>query len=201
MTRPDPQAAEVGAAEQLPTGVTDSVLIHACVAGDQRAWESLVRRYERLVYAIARKLGLSNELASDVAQEVFTILVRQLPGLQHQQALPKWLMTTTRRVALRMAQRQRRHAPTNLDAMPDLAALTPSEGFGDLERLELTHRLDVAMEELSARCRDLLVALTRQDGSSYAHISAQLGMPAGSIGPTRARCLAKLLELMRENSV
>src|SRR5262245_58224195 len=97
------------------SGKDDAELIRACITGDQRAWEMLVKRHERLVYSVPRRLGLSNDLIDDVFQETFVVLLRQLPSLQHHQALPQWLITTARRIAIRLVQRLRRATKVDVD--------------------------------------------------------------------------------------
>ncbi|MCA9284710.1 MAG: sigma-70 family RNA polymerase sigma factor, partial [Phycisphaerales bacterium] len=95
---------------------------------------------------------------------------------------------------LRLAARQRQQQhplPQSLGAVDDAA----------LERLELTHQVHDALEELGGRCRDLLLALVRADKTPYTAIAQELEMPVGSIGPTRARCLARLLGLLRSRGV
>src|SRR5262245_35054147 len=110
----------------------DAELIRACIAGDQRAWEALVKRHERLVYSVPRRLGLSNDLIDDVFQETFVVLLRQLPSLQHHQALPQWLITTARRIAIRLAQRQRRSTTLSVDER----SMSATEMLEQHERLE-----------------------------------------------------------------
>ena len=86
----------------------DARLVERCLAGDARAWELLVRRYERLVYAVARSYHLSDTDLGDVFQEVFAALVRGLPRLREARALCRWLSSTTDRIARATALRSRR---------------------------------------------------------------------------------------------
>lgn len=168
----------------------DRDLIRACLAKDQRAWTTLVKKYERLVYAIPRRLGMPNEVVEDTFQEVFAILVRSLPSLQHEAALPQWLATTTRRVAMRLVQRHRKQQLLR----PGAEEEDPREAS---ERWEAIAKVSEAIQLLEPSCRDLLMALTRDSETSYAEIAAQLSIPIGSIGPRRARCLTKLLRHLR----
>jgi RNA polymerase sigma factor (sigma-70 family) len=145
---------------------------------------------------------MSQEIVDETFQEVWTVLLRRLGSLQHEQALPQWLITTARRIALRAAQRARRLDARRSEELPDQAHY----GNGDLrggdrgdhfvERVERSHQVADALDRLDPGCRELLVALTRSDETSYAQISRQLGMPIGSIGPKRARCLERLLQFL-----
>jgi RNA polymerase sigma factor (sigma-70 family) len=167
----------------------DSELIAACQLRDPRAWATLVDRASPLVFAIARRCGLTDTDAEDVAQAVFTALLGSLESLRDPRAFWGWLATTTRREAVRVSQRRRREA-TGADA--ESAAAAP--GTGDLEELAAVRR---ALGDLGGRCRDLLEALFfRSDGADYDAIARALDLPVGSIGPTRRRCLAKLMELL-----
>lgn len=171
----------------------ESELVQACVAGDQRAWRELVERYGPLVHAVSRRLGLPDDLVEDAFQETFTILLRQLPRLERPEGLVNWLATTARRVGMRLAERRRRHARHAGNAVSVGPA---SIDDPTLERLELVQRVMLALNSLGERCRDLLLALTRPAAPSYGAIAEELRMPIGSIGPTRARCLARLMELV-----
>jgi RNA polymerase sigma factor (sigma-70 family) len=171
----------------------DATLVAACIDGDQLAWRELVRRYGRLVYSIAHECGLGEDDSRDVFQTVFAALVDQLPRLRDRQSVAKWLITTTHRTAWRRSRRNDVTAP--LDGVPDHDERPPPELIAQLERQQLVR---MAMERMDERCRSLLEALyVQQGGSSYADVSRRLNMPVGSIGPTHARCLRKLLELVR----
>jgi RNA polymerase sigma factor (sigma-70 family) len=175
---------------------TDSELISRCRSGDQRAWSMLIERYERLVYSVPRRLGVSAEIADETFQEVWAVLLRRLGTLQHEQALPQWLITTARRIALRAAHRARSRTMHSLEAIEVAGAHDESSEAAFVERVERAQQVADALDRLDAPCRDLLVALTRGELSSYAEIARQTGMPIGSIGPKRARCLARLVRLL-----
>lgn len=179
-----------------PGDVADSELIRRCRQGDQQAWTRLIQRYERLVYSVPRRLGMSPEIVDETFQEVWAVLLRRLSSLQHEQALPQWLITTARRIALRAAQRARARGAIveRSPAFERIAAPDAEREF--VERAEQGLQVADALDRLDPGCRDLLVALTRSDETSYAQIARQLGMPIGSIGPKRARCLERLLVLL-----
>jgi RNA polymerase sigma factor (sigma-70 family) len=177
----------------------DERLVARCRAGDARAWETLVRRYERLVYAIARGYRLPAEDVADVFQEVFAALVRGLPRLRDARTLCRWLSSTTERIALATALHRRREASRDagpVDLRPEVVAAEGPAGV-ELEELENQMRVRLALEELGGSCRALLTALYYRDPApGYREVSGELGIPIGSIGPTRARCLEKLQRLL-----
>jgi len=138
--------------------------VDGCLAGDARAWEALVRRHERLVYAVARSYRLLESDLGDVFQEVFAALVTGLPRLREPRALVRWLSSATQRIARATALRRRREgalaaAPTEITR---LAAEDPPVG-ADLERLEEQAMIRLALAGLPPRCRRLLEALYYED--------------------------------------
>jgi RNA polymerase sigma factor (sigma-70 family) len=193
---PQRQQTTPGAASPGPAAPSDRDLIRACCDGSDAAWRTLVARYERLVYSVIRRLGVPDEIADDIFQEVWMGLLRQLPLLRHEPALPRWLITTTRRIAIRLATRHRRRSAETDGAVGiDLSACN-AEDEAFVARMEEAQLVSEALARLEPRCRDLLMALVRGDDVPYAAISRQLEMPVGSIGPKRARCLQQLLELL-----
>lgn len=173
----------------------DERLVARCLEGDARAWASLVRRYERLVYAVARGYRLEPDDVADVFQEVFAALVRGLPRLRDARSLCRWLSSTTERIALATALRRRRERARDAGPVAERADLSAeAEPAGaELEAVEAQMRVRLALQWLGAACRSLLEALYYRDPApGYREISLELGVPIGSIGPTRARCLEKL---------
>jgi RNA polymerase sigma factor (sigma-70 family) len=176
----------------------DPQLINACLAGDSEAWAELVERYQRLVYSVAMRHGLSPEDADDAFQAVFMILLDKLDTCRNQDRLGSWLTTITRREAWRIARQRgaRVYAPGD----SALEGLTPSEPPPDsmIEKMEEQQLIRQAMGRLGERCRRLLWHLFyAPEHLSYADIAEQLAMPEGSIGPTRARCLKRLRRILR----
>ena len=173
----------------------DARLVERCLAGDGRAWELLVRRYERLVYAVARSYHLSEPDLGDVFQEVFTALVRGLPRLREARALCRWLSSTTDRIARVTALRSRRERMRTAgdpEVIESLPADIPAAG-ANLEAIEEQTLVRLALAALPERCRGLLYALYYEDPPpAYAALAKRLGVPVGSLGPTRARCMDRL---------
>lgn len=180
-----------------PVHLGDPALVQSCLAGDERAWEELVDRYGRLVYAIPRRMGLSETDAQDVFQNVFASLLRHLAHLRDQTRLSAWLITTARRESWRIGRAAGRHAELD-ETMADNAPAA----FDDVVRWEREQSVRQAMRRLDDRCRELLGVLFLEPATpSYEAIAARLGMPVGSIGPTRARCFKKLDAILRELGV
>ncbi|UCD75505.1 MAG: sigma-70 family RNA polymerase sigma factor [Phycisphaerales bacterium] len=172
----------------------DYELICACRSGDEEAWRELVSRYGRLVFSIPRRYGLSPQASEDVFQEVFAILVRQLPTIRNPTGLPKWLITTTHRVSCRISKQGRTESTHVADTVDPHGP--PPEEISRWERQQLVRE---CLRRLGGRCEELLTALYMGRGQvGYEEISRSLDMPIGSIGPTRARCLQKLLEIMED---
>ena len=161
--------------------------------GDRQAWDALVDRYAPLIWSICRRHRLEAADAADAAQNVWLQLVDQLDKIRDPAALPGWLATTTRRECGRIARAARRPC----DAGYALAAGTiPDEhaqaAGQDLLAAERHAALRAAFGQLPPGCQQLLALLLHDPALSYAEISARLGIPVGSIGPTRRRCLDKL---------
>lgn len=179
----------------------DAALLHACRAGETAAWEALVLRYQRLVYAIPRRAGLAEDAVADVFQQVFVTLLEHLHRIEQPHRLGAWLTTTARRESLRQLRRARAGAPASGNTPEDdpLDQLIDPDLLPDevIERLEQQHSVRQAVAALDERCRTLLTMLFfRDEVVPYTEIAAALGVPAGSIGPTRARCLKKVQALL-----
>jgi RNA polymerase sigma factor (sigma-70 family) len=171
--------------------VTDLVI--RAQHGDQHAWTILVERYAPLVASICRAYRLSRADTDDVAQTIWLRLVAQLGKLRDPAALAGWIATTTRRECARINRAAPPFPASRWDAgtgdIPDTAT-EPAES--QLLAAERHAALRQAFTCLPPSCQQLLALLTEDPPVPYAHISARLGIPIGSIGPTRQRCLQKL---------
>jgi RNA polymerase sigma factor (sigma-70 family) len=182
---------------------TDKELLIACRRGDESSWEALVDRYQRLIYAIPRRAGLDEDQAAEVFQNVFLTLFQKVHEINEPDRLHAWLVTTARRKTWRLLMRERslqtgRHDDST--AVDDLLAnAVDDEPLPDerLIRLEEQHRIRTALTSLDERCQKLLTMLYyRNEPAPYSEIAAAFGTSEGSVGPTRARCLKKLLQLL-----
>ncbi len=161
--------------------------------GDQQAWDALVERYAPLVWSICRRYQLGNADAEDVSQNVWLRLVDQLGSLREPAAIPGWLTTTTRREcarALRAARSPRAAAlGPEIENIPDTEIEMAEQGLLIAERHAA---LREAFSHLPPRCQQLITLLIEDPPVPYAQISARLGTPIGSIGPSRRRYLDRL---------
>ena len=161
--------------------------------GDKQAWHELVDRYAPLIWSICRKYRLGRADADDVGQSVWLRLVEQLGSLRDPAALPGWLATTTQRECgrvLRAARKQEVPGPWRDAAdIPDKVT-----GIAESELLQAERHaaLRDAFTQLPPKSQQLIALLIHDPPLSYAEISTKLGIPVGSIGPTRSRCLQKL---------
>jgi RNA polymerase sigma factor (sigma-70 family) len=166
-------------------------LVTRAAGDDQQAWDELIERYAPLVWAICTRYRLSNHDIEDVGQSVWLLLVEQLGKLREPAALPGWLATTTKRECLRVvtATRKSQQLGSTVDD-----ALIADERAIDEEILiaERNAALRTGFAELPPHGQRLLAMLFRDPPCSYSEISATLGIPIGSIGPQRARCLERL---------
>ena len=178
---------------------TDRKLIIACRRGDERAWETIIARYERLVFSIARRHGLSADDAADVTQTVFIILLQSIDRLPDGVNLGGWLTTVTRRHTWRAMTRLGRELPGEKEDVAESVTLLGRQTSNPVDRWEMLQAMHESLNRLGGRCRQLLLALYFDTTEpSYAEVATRLNMPVGSIGPTRARCLAKLKVLLEE---
>jgi RNA polymerase sigma factor (sigma-70 family) len=170
-----------------------SDLVTRAKSGDQQAWDLIVERYAPLVWSICRRYRLNGIGVDDVGQNVWLRLVDQLDRIREPAALPGWLATTTRRECAR-ALRAARGPHASWQMLEDESI--PDERNGTAEDELLTAERHAALREalscLPPSCQRLIALLIEDPPMPYAQISATLGIPVGSIGPNRDRCLDKL---------
>jgi RNA polymerase sigma factor (sigma-70 family) len=172
-------------------------LLAAAASGDERAWDDLLDRFGSMVWAIARGHRLCDADAADVTQATWTTLLTHLDQLKDPDRVAAWLATTARRECLRVLGQGRNLVPYG-DELPESEA--PEQQ--PVEGLEVDQR-DAALWRSFRRLRDsdqaLLRLLIAEPVPSYEEISAALGIPVGSIGPTRARALERLRRELRRD--
>ena len=167
--------------------------------GDRTGLDELVELLTPLLWRTARGAGLDAATAEDVVQSVWLALLRHSEGVRDPNTVVKWLLTSARREAWRLSTRGRAELartggvfgvdgeellslPDDPESLPDEAVLRTAR-----QRCLWEH-----VQRLPARCRQLLGVIAFADRPDYATLAQALGMPVGSIGPTRGRCLAKL---------
>jgi RNA polymerase sigma factor (sigma-70 family) len=181
------------AADGAPAAGSDAALLAACRDGDADAWDTLVVRYERLVFSVALRNGLDREDAADVTQDVFVALLKALHTLQHGEKLASWLMTVARRAAWRLNSAPGRRSTPSADTDLD-------DGHDPVEDWTSVSTLHSAVGQMGDPCSTLIRQLYLDaDQPSYAEIAARMGRSIGGIGPLRGRCLERLRELVGED--
>ncbi|NHA01030.1 sigma-70 family RNA polymerase sigma factor [Nocardioides sp. W3-2-3] len=179
------------AVRSSPSRPTPSLLAR-CRERDGEAWNLLVARYERLVYSVARRNGLSDEDAADVTQGTFVTLIDSLSRIRDEERLASWLMTVTRRQAWRVRNLSRRDV--HLEQAPEEV----DDPFADWDSVVALH------DALAEPGRHLPQVCWRRSTSSrrapgYAEIAERFGRSIGGIGPLRGRCLEKLKAILTED--
>jgi RNA polymerase sigma factor (sigma-70 family) len=170
----------------------DSDLVRRCLDGERIAWAELIDRYADLVYGLLHRAGLDRTTAADAFQEVSILLWKGLKRLRRTASLVPWLVVTSRRVAWRMKQRSKARAGRDAAvARPEAApGVSAQEALVAVEEEQAVRR---GLSRLGERCQKVLMALYFQtNDGGYDEVAARLGIPRGSIGPTRQRCLEGL---------
>jgi RNA polymerase sigma factor (sigma-70 family) len=182
-----------GDADPAPGQLAVTDLVIRARNGDNQAWDVLVERYSPLIWSICRRHQLDGADAGDVGQNVWLRLVDQLDKIRDPAALPGWLATTTRRECARVLRTAREPHPAGYS--PDIQNMPDEQGVPAEQELlaaEAHAALREALSHLPPRDQQLIAALTQDPPLPYAQISARLGIPVGSIGPSRRRCLDKI---------
>jgi RNA polymerase sigma factor (sigma-70 family) len=170
-------------------------LASAARQGSEAALGEIVTELSPLLWQVARAAGLNSSDAEDVLQTVWLRLLDHLDDIHTSAALTGWLVTTTRREAWRVSAAARRQLPADTE----LLSMLPDPGPGSEEQVILDDQRRIlwqAIGQLSTRCQELLRIVAFVPRPDYAAVAAEIGMPTGSIGPTRGRCLAKLRALL-----
>ena len=187
------------------TQLTNHELFERCRHGDAGAWQRLVQRYARLVHSVPVRYGLAPSEVDDIGQEVFLALAQQLHQIADPESLPAWLLTTARRASWRTMQKRKQEQPLSAVDLTEAAVeeklqpiSAPVPSMADLlQGWQQQEALTQGMATLGERCRELITLLfLDQREPSYDDISAELGLPKGSIGPTRNRCLQQLRTIL-----
>jgi RNA polymerase sigma factor (sigma-70 family) len=163
-----------------------SELVAAAADGDADAWRSLVERYSDVVWSVARAHALSDADAADVVQATWLSLARHVRRLRDPGRLAGWLATTARRESLRILAARCREVP--LSMIESVVDGPETLALHDESRAALWR----ALHAMPPRCRTLLRLMADSPGMSYADAAKALGIRAGSVGPIRGRCLARL---------
>jgi RNA polymerase sigma factor (sigma-70 family) len=191
------EGAMTATLERNPGKPDVAQLVRHAAEGDLQAWERLVDQYARLIWSITVEFKLGESDAADVAQTTWLRLLEHIDRLEYPDRVGSWLAATARHECLRNLAAHKRVVLGHDEE--DLSGVAAHEPEVD-ERLLADERAQVVREALTRlprRWQQLLEMLMADPPASYAEISDQLGLPVGSIGPTRGRCLARLRVLLQ----
>jgi RNA polymerase sigma factor (sigma-70 family) len=172
-------------------------LVRRAAEGDRHAWEGLVDQYARLIWSITVEFKLIESDAADVVQTTWLRLLQHIDRIEYPDRVGSWLAATARNECLcSLAARKRVVLAHDNEVLTDVVASEP-----EVDERILAHERDQvvrdALSRLPKRWQRLLELLMADPPTSYAEISNQLGVPVGSIGPTRGRCLEQLRVLLQ----
>ncbi len=177
--------------------VSIALLVRFAARGDLHAWERIVDQYSKLIWSITVEYRLVESDAADVAQTTWLRLLEHIDRIQYPERVGSWLAVTARNECLRcLAARKRVILGHDADDMEEAHA-PGAEVDERLLAAERDQTVRDAMSRLPERWQQLLEMLMADPPVSYTEISDQLGLPVGSIGPTRGRCLARLRVLLQ----
>ena len=194
MTRQVARAQHVDSESGRSNGLVDiAQLVRRAANGDGWAWERLVDQYSRLIWAMTRDFRLGESDAADVVQATWLRLLEHIDRIEHPDRIGSWLATTARHECLRHLAAGKRV----MLVQDDDEAMTAAVGYHpDVDERLLAHERAQAVREalstLPSQSQRLLELLMADPPIPYSEISDQLGLPIGSIGPTRGRCLERL---------
>ncbi len=176
---------------------TDIELWEEILHNRPESWKELVNRYQRLVYAVATRSGLSLADAADCFQQTWVLLYQNRRKLKDPSRISAWLVTTAKREAMRLRRLADKDSTAEIDSdEPDPAPLPDVA----LEQLECQIHLELALKQIDPRCRRILEEFFfAAEEESYEVIARKLGLAPNSLGPIRRRCLEKLKEILIGN--
>ncbi|MBO3749022.1 sigma-70 family RNA polymerase sigma factor [Streptosporangiaceae bacterium NEAU-GS5] len=161
---------------------------------DPGVWQELVARFDGRMWSVARAHGLNPADAADAVQGAWLRMIESLDGIRDPEAIGAWLLTTTRREAVRLCRKARGELPADVDP-PEVTEPDPALAVVDADvGREMWRRLAT----LGEPCQTLLRLYVLNPDVRYGQIAARLGIPVGSVGPAKARCLAKLRVLAHD---
>jgi len=187
----------VAANPEYGAGLDIAQLVRRATDGDWWAWERLIDQYGRLIWATTHSFKLAESDAADVVQATWLRLLENIHRLEYPERVGSWLAATARHECLRSLT-ARRKIVLSLDDTPlDRVELHEPEIDERLLAEERAQTVREALSRLPRQWQRLLELLMADPPASYAEISDQLGLPMGSIGPTRGRCLERLRVMLQ----
>lgn len=180
---------------------SDAELVKSCRRGDESAWNALVDRYQRLIFAVPRRAGLSESQSADILQEVFLTLFEKLDEIEQPEKIRSWLVTTAKFKTWGLVRSEKGfYSPESEEEMALEMANLPDNSplaVDKLVELEEQHLIRTALQELEEKCRKILLMIyLTEPSASYAEVASAIGVGATSISPLRTRCLKKLEKVL-----
>ena len=188
------EAPDLGRADESALDRKSVELVSRIRAGDESVWRDMRDQYDPLLRWIARKCRLSVDDIDDVVQITWLRCLEHIDELTDPERLSGWLSTICRRECIRLATKERREIPLSGPYLARLIDNGHDDGdpYVNVAARDQYNRLYRAISALPERQKRLLVELLRQEGQSYFDLSRRLGLPVGSIGPTRQRAVTRL---------
>jgi RNA polymerase sigma factor (sigma-70 family) len=177
-------------------GLEVGLLVRRAAEGDRAAWERLVDKYARLIWAITRDFKLGESDAADVAQATWLRLLEHIDRINYPERVGSWIAATARNECLRSLAARKRVVLARNEVMLDSIAALDADVDAGLLAAEQAEVVREAMSRLPHRWQQLLELLMSDPPVPYTEIADRLDLPVGSIGPTRRRCLARLQVLL-----
>jgi len=180
---------------------SDAELVKACRQGNETAWNELVERFQRLIFAIPRRAGLSEEQSADILQEVFLTLFEKLNEIEQPDKIRSWIVTTAKFKTWGLVRSEKGfYLPQTEEEMEqEMANLPDKSPLADdiLIELEEQHLIRTALKKLEEQCQKILAMIYLRDtAASYREVADEIGVGETSISPLRTRCLKKLAKIL-----
>ena len=182
-------------------GRTDADLVQRCRKNEQLAWDELVDRYQRLIFAVPKRAGLNDDQAADIFQDVFLTLYQKIDEIEQPERIRAWIVTTAKFKTWAVVRGEKGlHSPATEEEMEvEMGNLPDSSPLADdvLIELEEQHLIRTAVAKLDERCRTIIsMVYLNAATASYVDVGEAIGVGATSISPLRSRCLKKLEKLL-----
>ncbi|MBZ5508752.1 MAG: RNA polymerase sigma factor [Acidobacteriia bacterium] len=194
----DDNAREIVLPTTRDTAAEDERLVQECLAGDERAWNTLIDKYKRLIYSVPVKYGFSPDDAGDIFQNVCIDLFTNLSKLRKIESLRSWLITVATHKCFHWKKQQKNDV--ELDAMEqEMAEELAAAPVVVMQEVQEEQAVRDAIDRLTPRCAELVKLLFyEQPPVPYSEVAQKLGLATGSIGFIRGRCLNRLQKILGE---
>lgn len=193
----DDNAKEISLPATRDITAEDERLVQECLAGDERAWNTLIDKYKRLIYSVPVKYGFAPDDAADVFQNVCIDLFTNLAKLRKIESLRSWLITVATHKCFHWKKHQKQDV--ELDAMEQEVAEDLAAAPEMMQEIQQEQAVRDAIEKLTPRCAQLVKLLFyEQPPVPYNEVAQKLGLATGSIGFIRGRCLNRLQKILAE---